>query len=62
MIYNSANFPNSPRPLSLKRKRGELRQKIYCVFQRNVLIYEAPLFFIKERGAAIAGGECEKFL
>ena len=25
------------------------------------MIYEAPLFFIKERGAAVAGGEFKEF-
>jgi hypothetical protein len=63
LIYKSANFPNShPAPLFGKKERGSLRQEIYCVFQGNILFYEASLFFIKVRGAAAAGGECEKFL
>jgi hypothetical protein len=60
MIYNTANFPNTPAPL-LENKERNLKQGLYCVFQRDVLFYEAPLFFIKERGAAVAGGECGKF-
>jgi hypothetical protein len=40
-----------------------------CFLKSNFIVYEAPLFFIKERrcaelievGAAIAGGECIKF-
>jgi hypothetical protein len=63
LIYKVTNFPNSPlAPLFGKKERGSLRQEIYYVFQENILFYEAPLFFIKERSAAVAGGECEKFL
>ncbi|PKL17807.1 MAG: hypothetical protein CVV49_09195 [Spirochaetae bacterium HGW-Spirochaetae-5] len=61
MIYSSQTLRTHPRPLSFKRKRGELEKGIYCFFQGNNLFYEAPLFFIKERGAAVAGGECESF-
>jgi hypothetical protein len=55
MIYKTANFETHPRPLSLE-KRGEIEPGNYAVNKKNSF-YEVPLFFIKERGAAAAGGE-----
>jgi hypothetical protein len=54
-------FGTLPGPSLWKEREGSLRREIYCVYQGNNLFYEAPLFFIKERGAAVAGGECKKY-
>jgi hypothetical protein len=50
----------TPDPSLWKEREGSLNRE-FIVFQGNNLFYVALLFFIKERGEAVAGGECKKF-